>query len=191
MEKGRLTKDIEPWRTLESEYLIRRPWLTARRDKLELPDGRTYDEYYILEYPDWVNVIAITREGKFILEQQWRHAEGRVSTEICAGVVEKGETPLQAAQRELQEETGFGCGTWTLMMTLSPNSSSMTNHCYTFLAEDVEQVSRQHLDRTEDLSVLFLTQEEVFDRLQAGEFHQALMAAPLWKYFYHISNDKR
>lgn len=182
-----LTKKIEPWHTVESDYLIRRPWLTARRDKVELPDGRVYDEYYVLEYPDWVNVIAITKDGRYILEQQWRHAEGCVSTEICAGVIEKGETPLQAAQRELQEETGFGGGTWTPFMTLSPNSSSMNNHSHTFLADGVEQVSGQHLDRTEDLSVLFLTRDEVFRKLQAGEFHQALMAAPLWKYFFELN----
>ena len=55
-------KDMK-WDVLHSEYIIRRPWLTARRDKVRLPDGRVNDEYYVLEYPDWVNVIAITPDG--------------------------------------------------------------------------------------------------------------------------------
>lgn len=55
------------WRTLKSDYIIRRPWLTARRDTVELPDGTVNDEYYVLEYPDWINVIAITAEGMFVL----------------------------------------------------------------------------------------------------------------------------
>lgn len=181
-----LNKKIEPRKVLATEYLIRRPWLTARRDILQLPDGRIHKEYYVLEYPDFVNVIAITKGGMYILEQQWRHAEGCLSTEIVAGVVEKGETPLEAAKRELQEETGFGGGTWTPLMVTSPNSSTVTNHCYSFIAEDVEQVSGQHLDATEDLSVMFATREEVFAKLQAGEFHQAMMVAPLWKYFYNL-----
>ena len=73
------------WKTLSSEYLIRRPWLTARRDCVALPDGRENDEYYVLEYPEWVNVIAETTDGRLILERQYRHALDVVSTEICAG----------------------------------------------------------------------------------------------------------
>lgn len=61
------------WEVLHSEYLIQRPWLTARRDCVRLPNGVENDEYYVLEYPDWVNVIAITAEGKFLMERQYRH----------------------------------------------------------------------------------------------------------------------
>ena len=79
------------WETLQSEYLIKRPWLTARRDVVKLPTGKIYDEYYVLEYPDWVNVIAIDENGMMLMERQYRHGAGILSTEICAGVVEKGE----------------------------------------------------------------------------------------------------
>ena len=89
------------WKTLSSEYLIKRPWLTARRDKVQLPDGRILDEYYVLEYPTWGNVIAITKEGDMVLVRQYRHALGRTNFELVAGVLEKGEDPLVAAQREL------------------------------------------------------------------------------------------
>lgn len=108
----RSDKEME-WKTLETKYLFKRNWLTAKVEKVELPDGRIYDEYYTLEYPTWINVIAITKDGKMILERQWRHGLKIVSTEIPAGVVEKGENPMDAAKRELQEETGFGGGTWT------------------------------------------------------------------------------
>ncbi len=59
--------EIKKWKTLSSEYLIKRPWLTARRDVVELPSGEVNDEFYILEYPTWINVIAITEEGKFVM----------------------------------------------------------------------------------------------------------------------------
>ena len=82
------------WKVLSSQYLIRKPWLTARVDKLELPDGRIMPEYYVLEYPDWVNVIAITKDGKFVMERQYRHAAGITAYELPCGVIEKGESPL-------------------------------------------------------------------------------------------------
>ena len=95
------------WRTLSSEYLIRRPWLTARRDTVELPNGTVNDEYYVLEYPDWVNVVAITTGGDFVFVRQYRHGIDEVCHEIVAGVIEPGEQPEAAARRELMEETGF------------------------------------------------------------------------------------
>ena len=81
-----MSTDDRKWEIIESEYLIRRPWLTARRDRVKLPTGVEIPEYYILEYPDWVNVIAITKEGKFVLVRQYRHGIKETRYEICAGV---------------------------------------------------------------------------------------------------------
>ena len=103
-----MNTDDRKWEIIESAYLIRRPWLTARRDRVKLPTGVEIPEYYILEYPDWVNVIAITKEGKFVLVRQYRHGIKETRYEICAGVCETGEEPLLSAQRELYEETGYG-----------------------------------------------------------------------------------
>ena len=115
------------WKILSSEYLVQRPWLTARRDVAELPDGRVNHEYYVLEYPDWVNMIAITKDGLIIMERQYRHALGKTCFELPCGVIEEGETPLEAAKRELLEETGFSGGEWKEWMTLSPNPATSTN----------------------------------------------------------------
>lgn len=85
-----IPKDPGKWKTLSSEYLFKRPWLTARRDVVELPNGVVNPEFYVLEYPDWINVIAITTDGKFVMERQYRHGLDEVGTELCAGVVEEG-----------------------------------------------------------------------------------------------------
>ncbi|MCF2604378.1 NUDIX hydrolase [Parabacteroides distasonis] len=179
-----MNQTIKEWKVLESEYLVRRPWLTARRDRLELPDGRIIPEYYVLEYPDWVNVIAITKDGQFVMERQYRHAARKISLELPCGVMEEGETPLVAAQRELLEETGFGGGQWKKLMELSPNPSAMSNTTHCFLAIGVEKIAEQHLDETEELSVLFMTKEEVKRMLNENQICQALMVAPLYKYIY-------
>ncbi|MDE6126442.1 MAG: NUDIX hydrolase [Muribaculaceae bacterium] len=178
-----MDKRIGKWKTLESEYLIRRPWLTARRDKVQLPNGVVHPEYYVLEYPDWVNVIAITRDGRFVMVEQYRHGLDDVFTELVAGVMEKGEDPLEAAKRELLEETGYGNGQWELLTVLSQNPGSTDNLTYSFLATGVEKVSGQHLDETEDIAVRLLTETEVRRMLDQDEVKQALMAAPLWKFF--------
>ena len=170
------------WKVLRSEYLIKRPWLTARRDELELPDGRIIPEYYVLEYPDWVNVIAITKDGLFVMERQYRHALGCTCYELPCGVMEEGESPLEAVKRELSEETGYGGGEWTELMTLSANPSTMTNLTHCFLATGVEKMTDQHLDPTEELSVHLLTREEVLDLLRNNQMMQSLMVTPLLKY---------
>lgn len=171
------------WETISSEYLFRRPWLTVRHDQVRLPDGRINPEFYVLEYPDWVNVIAITEDGRFVMERQFRQGLGKTCFEIPAGVMEKGETALEAARRELMEETGYGEGTWEEIMTMSGNCSTTSNLTHCFVAKGVRKVSGQHLDSTEDLCVYLLTLEQVRELLRSDKIRQSLMAAPLWKYF--------
>ena len=176
------------WKILSSEYLIERPWLTARCDCVQLPDGRIMDEYYVLEYPDWINIIAIDKEGCMLLVRQYRHGLGRTNFELVAGVLEKDEDPLTAAKRELLEETGYSGGEWHELMQLSANSSTMTNITHCFVATGVEKIADQHLDATEDLEVYTFTQEEVKSMVYRGEFMQALMVAPLLRYFQECTN---
>lgn len=174
---------IEKWETIDSRYVIRRPWLTARCDTVRLPNGTIHPEYYVLEYPTWINVIAITSDGDFVMVEQYRHGLGDVFTELVAGVAEEGEAPLDTARRELLEETGYGNGTWQQFMVLSQNPSSTNNLTYTFLATDVEEIGTQHLDATEDIAVRLLTPTEVKQLLLDDRIKQSLMASPLWKYF--------
>jgi ADP-ribose pyrophosphatase len=173
----------ELWKVVSSEYLHKEPWLTVRKDHVILPNGNHIPAYYILEYPNWVNIIAITREGQFVFIRQYRHGLQEVSYELCAGVCEKEDSsPLISAQRELLEETGYGKGTWKEYMRISPNPSTHTNMTYCFLATDVEKVSEQHLEATESLTVHVLSLKEVKELLCNNSIKQALMAAPLWKY---------
>ncbi len=175
-------KDPMAWEVIESEYLFREPWLTARREHVKLPTGAEIQDFYVLEYPEFCNVIAITKEGKFLMERQYRHAQHLTAIEIPAGCVEKGEDPMEAARRELYEETGYG-GEWSKLMTISPNAGACTNYSHTYLATGVERLSTQHLEESEDIKVVLLDEDEVVRMLMNDEFHQAMMAAPLWKYF--------
>lgn len=176
--------DPRRWKTLKSEIIVSRPpWLRVRHDEVQLPDGRINPEFYVLEYPDWVNVIAITEDGKFVIEEQFRYGLGEMCHEICAGVMEKGETPEEAARRELEEETGYVGGNWKKIMTISGNPSTTNNLTHCFLATGVKPSGQRHLDKTEDLDVVLMTEKEVLNLLREDKVKQSLMAAPLWRYF--------
>ncbi len=171
------------WKVLTSEYLFTELWLTIRRDFVQLPNGKQIPSYYITEYPDWVNVIAITKEKQFVFVRQYRHGIRSVNFELCAGVCEKEDfSPLVSAQRELLEETGYGNGIWEEYMIISANPSTLNNITHCYLARDVEKIEEQHLDETEDLSVHLLSLEDVRNLLEHNLIKQSLMAAPLWKF---------
>ena len=171
------------WKVLTSEYLARKPWFTVRHESIELPDGRLIPDYYVFESPDWVNVIAITKEGKFVFIDQYRHGLGETDYEIPAGVAEPDDASmLAAAQRELAEETGYGGGQWRELMVVAPNPSTQNNLTYCYLATGVERLGEQHLDATEDIRVHLFSGAEVRELLESGRIRQALMAAPLWRY---------
>lgn len=171
------------WEKLDSEYLFSDRWLTVRKDTVKLPQGPVVPSYYVLEYPDWISVIGLTKKKQFIIVKQYRHGIGRVGYELCGGMADpEDKSPLETAQREMLEETGYGNGNWTEWMVISANPSILNNLTYCYLATDLELTERQKLDETEQLTVHLFSLEEVKEMLLKDEFLQALHAAPLWKY---------
>jgi 8-oxo-dGTP pyrophosphatase MutT (NUDIX family) len=178
------SQDPKAWETLASHYLFQKPWLTMRQDRVRLPQGSIIEDYYVWEFPPWVNVIAQTRDQQLVLIRQFRHAVGGVHFELPAGVCDPGDaTPLEAARRELLEETGFGGGHWREWMTLSANPALQTNLSYSFVATGVERLQPPSPEATEDITVHLVALEEARRIVLEGEMIQALMAAPLLKFF--------
>ena len=177
--------DVKSWKILFSEYLIKNKWLTVRKDHVKLPTGVEVDDYYVLEYPDWVTIIAITDGGQYVLERQYRHGLQKTYYEICGGTIEIGEDALTSAKRELLEETGYEGGEWTSFMTTSPNPAAMTNVCYTFVAKGVKKLKGQHLEPTEDIDVVEMTEEELLKVMEDGQISQGDMLAPLWRWMFN------
>lgn len=170
------------WQTLKSTYAFLCPWLKVRKDHVRLPSGLEMDDFYVIESNDWVNVIAITEDGKIIIEEQYRHGIQRVCFELPAGNVSEGETPLAAAKRELLEETGYAGGKWSSFCSSVPNASGMNTVCHTFIAKNVKKISEPQLESTEDIIVRFLTKDEILQLLNTDSIIEGVMQAPLWKY---------
>lgn len=171
------------WQILDSSYPFICPWLKVRKDVVRLPNGVEVPDFYITEVPDWVNVIAITADGKFIIEEQYRHGIQKVCFELCAGMVDEGEIPLNAAKRELLEETGYTGGNWTAYGMTVPNASGSTTKCYHFLASDVERIQNPKPEKTEDIKIHLLTEQGLKQLMLDGRIADAVMLAPLWRYF--------
>lgn len=185
-EDGTLTKRCnQHWQLLRSEYVYQCPWLSLRKDVVLTTKGIEIPDFYVLEYPIWVNVIAKTVEGKYLLERQYRHGIQQCVYELCAGMCDPGEQPIDAAKRELLEETGYSGGSWSLVGKYAPNPSAMTNCSYTFLAEGVVKHESPCPENTEDIQVFEVTEEELLKVMQGGEMIEGVMLAPLWQYFYN------
>lgn len=172
------------WKILKSSYLFKSKWLTIRKDHVKMPSEYEINDFYVVEHPSFVNIIAITKDGKFIFEKQYRHGVQKINYELPAGVIEQNESPIETAKRELLEETGFGNGEWFEFYLSAPNPSNLTSWCYTFLAVNVDKIKDVNLEKTEDIEVYFLSKEEIINFLNNGSIIEGVHQAPLWKYIY-------
>jgi ADP-ribose pyrophosphatase len=172
-------KDLT-WKKLSSTYIHRGPWATLRSDRCEMPDGHIVEDYYVLEYSNWVNAVAITEDNKVLMVKQYRHAAEIVSLEIPGGVIDDGETPEQALRRELLEETGYQFDDFELLCTIYANPSTANNHTYCYLARGGKKVQEQHLDDQEEIVVETFTIPEVKKLLAENKIAQALHCTGLF-----------
>lgn len=172
--------EILKWQRLSSKYLVKEKWATLRVDTCDLQNGVVKDDYYVLEYPNWVNAIALTQDDKIILVRQYRHAGDIVSLEVPGGVIDGDELPETAIRRELLEETGYSFKSAELIATLYPNPATANNVTYTYLLKGGVKTHEQHLDEHEILNVEEYSVEEVKQLLIDNKIAQALHSAALF-----------
>lgn len=168
------------WKICHSEYIHKGPWATLRSDKCEMPDGRIVEQYYVLEYPNWVNAVALTAGNKIIMVRQYRHAANIVSLEIPGGVIDGDEAPIAAMRRELLEETGYQFDDIELIATIYPNPSTANNQTYCYLAKGGIKVQEQALDEHEEIIVEEYTIDEVKQLLADNKIAQSLHCTALF-----------
>ena len=175
------------WEKLSSKYLVKEQWATLRVDTCRMPNGTLIDDYYVLEYPGWVNAVALTEDNQVILIKQYRHAAEEVILELPGGCIDPGENPEQAIIRELLEETGFQFESIERLCTLYANPSTSGNITTSYLAKGGKKVQDQHLDGREEIEVLNVDLDELKRMAMENKFPQALHASAVFHALIHLN----
>ena len=131
-------------------------------------------DYITMEAPDWVIVVPEI-DGSFYMVKQWRQSSDCLSIEFPGGVIDKGESPLEAAKRELEEETGCRAKEIVKIGELNPNPALFNNRVHFYYASALEETGKQHLDSDEFISCLKLSKEEVLEGIGTKQFPHAMM----------------
>ncbi|HEY2722890.1 MAG TPA: NUDIX hydrolase [Chitinophagaceae bacterium] len=165
------------WEVLSSEYLTKHPpYFISRKDVCKKPDGTLIPSYYVVELPPSVLVFALVKDGKVLMIEQYRHPVSGISIELPGGFVDEGETALEAAKREMLEETGYVFSHYEYLGQVAANPGVLNNFTHMFLAKNIERIQPQTLERSEEITVKLYTVQELFDLLRSNGIIQSLHA---------------
>jgi ADP-ribose pyrophosphatase len=173
-------KDLR-WKKISSEYISKDIWGTVRKDVCQTAEGKIIDPYYVYEFPTWVSAVAITEEGKIIIERQYRYALDVTCYEIPGGCVDDTDSSLEMAiERELLEETGYRFTHYEYLGKISSNPSTNNNWMHMYLATGGRYERKQQLDHNEEIEVYLFTIEEVKKLLSENMFVQSMHVTTLY-----------
>ena len=174
----------KPWKVLESSYFRPR----FRIDKCELSNGNILNAT-VLEFSAWANIVALTKNNEVVLIRQYRHGIQEVILELPGGSVDKGETPLEAAKRELMEETGYVSDAFIEVGQASPNPAIYMNRVYSFLALDVEPTGNQSAYDAGTVEVTLISLDEVIAMAKKGQLTNSLNISTLFFALGHLERN--
>jgi ADP-ribose pyrophosphatase len=186
-EQSEITRGIpvaEQWERVSSQVVGDFDVFRVRRTKARSPRTGEVHEFHVLDLPCCVKVIALTNDGTIVLVEQFRHAVERMSLEFPAGVVEPGEEPVQAAQRELEEETGYRARSTELLVEFDPDPAIQANSVQLIVARGCTADGNRHQDDGEDVRVRLVRPEEISELIRAGVIRHSV-AISAW-YLYEM-----
>ncbi|MFU8812290.1 MAG: NUDIX hydrolase [Balneolaceae bacterium] len=144
--------------------------------------------FYVIKAPEWINVIARTATGEILLVEQYRHGTEQVTLEIPGGMVDAGELPMEAARRELLEETGFQSSHWTSLGVSSSNPAILSNRTHMFFADGCEETGPQQTDGHEDIQVHHVPEASFFEMIGNGTIDHAIVLAAACRWLLQKSS---
>ncbi len=163
------------WRRERSEQVADCRVFKVRRDYSADPRGGREHDFYVIEAPDWINVIPLTKDNEVVLIEQYRHGTEAVSLEIPGGMVDPGEEPSATAARELFEETGYEAAEVVFLGKTRPNPAIQDNWIHTFLARGVEYRQEPANDSTERTRVRLVPLGQIPALIREGAIDHSLV----------------
>ena len=151
---------VSKWKTLSSKTLIHNKLFDLKEEKVLSPENNEFP-VWVMESPAWINIIPVTKDREVIMIKQYRFGNKEITLEIPGGMSEQGEDPMQAAIREMLEETGYTSTNVLEIGSASPNPALMSNQVISYLALDVEFIKKQNLDTMEDIEVVKINLDDI------------------------------
>jgi ADP-ribose pyrophosphatase len=171
---------VTAWPRRSSEAVGDYRVFRVKRELCLDPRDNSEHSFFVIEAPDWINVVPVTTDGRIILIEQYRQGTGEVTLEIPGGMVDENESPADAAARELLEETGYRAGRLELLGRTRPNPALQNNWLHTFVARDCLATGSQKLDAAEHIAVRLVAPDEAMDLIKRGVIDHALVVAAFY-----------
>jgi 8-oxo-dGTP pyrophosphatase MutT (NUDIX family) len=171
---------MKPWKTLSREIVLTlNKFLTVENHRIELPDGRIINDWPWIVTPDYVNIVAVTPDNKFICFRQTKYAVEGISLAVVGGHIEPDELPLNAAKRELLEETGFASEEWIPLGNYPVDANRGVGRAHFYLATNAYKISDPIEEDLEEQELLFLSYDELQKAISKNEFKCLSWIAPI------------
>ncbi len=167
---------LKKWKKLDSEILYQNKFVKVSKDVVLLPNGKTYDYYINDKGARAVAVIAVDQRGNFLLCKEYRYPVNEIIFQSIGGGVEKGETPVQAARRELREEGGYTARSMRLLGRFYANPARSGTVFYAFLARGLRR-GRPEPEEAEFIEHEFVTEKKLQSMLKQGQIKEPYFMA--------------
>ena len=189
MNRTQSESDPRPWRVLADEHLQHCRIFDVHRATMESPTTGDPHAFYRIESPAWVNVVALTTRDELVMVRQFRHGLRAMTLEIPGGIIDPGESPAEAARRELLEETGYRADRLDSLGSINPNPALFANRCHMQVAQSCERVADIANTETEETAVELLPLAVLNDTIRSGGIDHALVVAAFFAYELWRSRD--